>query len=863
MNFKNRIGVLGRMLLFVLVFLGLENSGFSYDWINSNGGDWTTASNWNPAEVPNGAGTEVTFSSTATDAITVNVSGTQTVGSMAWSGLWQLNGGTINLQSGNNTGVSLSVNANSSIRMESVVTASTNENITVSGGGELTIVDASGVTGNWIVANATLATTNTSSTQNKLGTGNIILRDGGILKAGYTADNQWANKNILSDIQVEGNASITCGPDYYCRLVLYGDITGSAGTSITKDGGWPVELRGNNSGFAGNWYLKGDQLQISDANSLGTGTVYYQGAHLLVHKDYAANAIIANDLVISSNVTQYLVGIDQSSSIDSKVTLTGKISGSKNIAINGSTSRVTVTETALQGDNTGFSGNWTINNTIDRGDSRNDPPIVSTDNSNHSKISDADSRFGSGSISLGNGILKAAAANTYIHNNIALLDNLVTNPFQFDGKVLTLTGDLTGSADITLENNTSPGSSASRLRLLDGDHSGFSGDWHLKNTYLVTNAGNVRGKALGTGTIYLEGGAGLVGWSSNSTVSSHNSDTRVSAYIYNDIVVSGTNYLRSDGDTIDDTSTIPNHQVFLGGDISGDGLLIREGGGYKWDIRGNNTQYTGDWLIKSDYLETNNTPTTDGNQPGTDIRFGTGTIYMDGGGIQGSSGAVFSNITVNGGKIGYFRNTSFELSGLVSVDGTLKSTSNLTFRNQLQGTGIIQAPVILESGAILSPGSLGVTNFDGTPVDNVPVGTLTFEGSFTLKPGSTIALDFASVESSDRIILTSDTEMSLDGVMLELNFLEDFDFSKLSYGDSWEVMSGATFGSNALPSLSYDWNVLAQAYEDARLMALIQGNSLYVKAVNAADVPEPSSYFLLLGGLLLGGFFIRKKSTNR
>lgn len=782
--------------------------------------------------------------------------------------------------------------------------------ISLSGGGELTVVDASSFAGNWVVEGAILSVTNIDSSAKTLGTGKILLGTGGQLKSGYLSDSQYGNKYISNDIEVVGKGEIYAADMYYCRLALTGNITGLAGTSITKKGGWPIHIMGNNSGFAGDWYLEGDQLVLHSDNSLGTGTVYFKGAQFLATNAdinstdsekyanaYARNVVIKNDLVLRANLNQYLVGVDGSAAsvAGSKAIIEGNISSDydiRQITIRGMNSRSTVLETVLRGDNTGFLGNWVIDKYIlpETSDvniaSNKIAPIVSTDNTSNVKVETvyngtkkyySDSRFGAGTITLGFGKLRGDATSTYIHNDIKLKDNIPENPFVFEGSVLTLTGNLTDDENntkkvvIALRNGeVTQDNPVSRLRLLDGDNSGFSGDWRLKNTFLVTNAGNVKWKAFGSGTIYLEGGAGLVGYSSTATASTYNS-SRGRAYIYNDIIVSGTNYLRSDGDTVtvsntnSSTSYNANFEVQLAGNISGDGLLIRTGGGYKWEIRGNNAAYTGDWLVQSDYLDTNNTATTEGNSPGVDVRFGSGTLYLDGGGVQGG-GAIFSDITINKGKTGYLRNNDFQLGGQVSVNGTLDTTQKLTFTNALQGTGIMNTTATMAAGSILAPGSIGVTDAYGTAETDTQIGTLTFQRGLTLNPGSEVQIDFAStaVGGHDRILLDTATgyssDVSLDGVTLSINFLDGFNFNTLTYGDTFDILNGATL-DGTLPTLSYDVNVLSRAYEGARLQLLFDSGSLILRAANAADVPEPGSWLLLLTAMLLGVWRLRKPSS--
>lgn len=394
----------------------------------------------------------------------------------------------------------------------------------------------------------------------------------------------------------------------------------------------------------------------------------------------------------------------------------------------------------------------------------------------------------------------------------------------------------------------------------------------MKNVLLVTNAGNKSGEAFGTGTIYLEGGAGIVGWSSYSTASTHN-ENRGDAYVYNNIDVTGVNYFRSDGDVLDGT-TNPNFQITVLGNITGneDAVLVRQGGGYKFSPRGDNSGYAGDWIIRSDYVDSDNTNTKSSKNDATthtDYRFGSGTIYItDGAGIQGGNGtAIYSDVTVNNGQTGNFRNGNPSFYGTLTADGTFASSNTLNIYGELQGRGTVNAAVVMQNDSKLNPGVVGVSQYDLTSyeksaVADQPVGTLTITGPLTMQDGSILNLDFASTTNYDKIQATGN--LSLDGVQVNIDFLDGFNASDIKVGDTFEFIS--TTGTDTSVDIqdilapTYDSAVIADMYYGAQFDLVSTATGLALRAtVDGNMVPEPATWALLVFGFGAGVVVFRKK----
>ncbi|MDZ7617685.1 MAG: PEP-CTERM sorting domain-containing protein, partial [Patescibacteria group bacterium] len=329
-----------------------------------------------------------------------------------------------------------------------------------------------------------------------------------------------------------------------------------------------------------------------------------------------------------------------------------------------------------------------------------------------------------------------------------------------------------------------------------------------------------------------------------------------------------------------------NFQLYLGGSISStdslvttadlSAMLIREGGGYRTSVYGANANYQGNWLLKTDFVDTNNTTITVGNNATThtDARFGSGTIYIQGGGIQGG-GHVYNDITIQTGNTGSFRNNDFNFYGTVSVDGTLRTTSansdELVIRGTLQGAGTIRnAKVTLANGGVLDPGRVGVTYYTESSHTYVPqaddlTGTLTLHGGLDISSGGMINFDILGGADYDKVVLReSSVTYGASPNTTTLNFSDDVDLTnatlQLSFGGDfdWETPSMSlllidTQGTvTGLESATVQYVLAPGAaavgtlpdYMAAALSVTSDGVTLSLRAI-----PEPSSLMLLILGV--------------
>ena len=377
---------------------------------------------------------------------------------------------------------------------------------------------------------------------------------------------------------------------------------------------------------------------------------------------------------------------------------------------------------------------------------------------------------------------------------------------------------------------------------LQGDGSAYTKNWIIDATAsgtslaVISNSTEVVSpnedntyvdKRFGSGTIYLKGSDGTTG--STARLGGSVNATR----IYNPVVASGKVIL-------DDTTG--EQEVHFAGNISGSGT-ITDDVGWTFYLEGDNSAYTGDWYIPGDYCcIVNDGKTASVANPDGDLRFGTGTVYLNGGGIRGlNSGArvyIDADIVVPAGKTGSFRYDSFTLRGTTTVLGTLASdTANgdpiVTFADGglLQGNGTVTSRTIIGEDGILSAGTVGTT------------GALSFSRTLKMAAGSTLALDIFSATDYDQIIVQGVATISPE-ISIDLNQADGYLPKGGTTFDILQVGEGST-----VPS---DWSALLTP-DMAYLFNASFNNGTLTLTADAAAVPEPATWALLVCGLGLFG----------
>jgi hypothetical protein len=156
-------------------------------WVGPNGGDWDTASNWNPVGVPT-AGDDVEIEPTSAETITHSMNQSDSVLSLTTNSNATLNltAGTLNIGAGSSTfsgpitvasGVSMVVAANASVQIPVDQTLTDNGTLSFASGDTLTLpTNCCGSYGQ-IVASGVLNATGTTFS----GGGSIMVNSGGVI----------------------------------------------------------------------------------------------------------------------------------------------------------------------------------------------------------------------------------------------------------------------------------------------------------------------------------------------------------------------------------------------------------------------------------------------------------------------------------------------------------------------------------------------------------------------------------------------------------------------------------------------------------------------------------------------------------
>lgn len=862
----------------VRAYTGAENATYNdfsaaalNVWTNASGGAWEAASNWSGGAVPNGAGALADFSMVnPTAAPTVTVTGAKTVGRLIFGDMdgnsaWTLSGDGLTLSSGA-AGVKsvVTVDSGSSVAINNKL--SSTDDIALNGGGTLALTKASGnsLTGDWYVSGGSVLSTNNHQTytaqktsDEALGSGKIFL-NGGTLYGRKDGTNY--NIRVNNDLVVTGSSTLKSETN--TELYLLGSISGSG--DLTESVTYSLKLYGDNSAYTGNWTMTGDFIwgglktnATPQAGWKGTGD-YSFGSGTITMKNCGLGVLtnggfVMNDIIVpSGNSTSLLKG----ASATYTTNLAGKITGAGTININNNS----VGTTNLLGDNSAFTGTWNLL-----------AYKIVTNNTNAAKVNGGDSRFGSGQINIGftkttangvttvyQGTLAAAAdQNVYVHNNINITHDKTDadyadkklQPFTTpSGSTLTLTGTLTGNADV---HKTDAGT-----LVLAGNGTAYTGDWFITGGKIATSntsssASSGADQRFGTGTIHI----------GNATLSC----TAVSAkYVHSNMEITGPV-------TIDLTN---GYELFLTGNLTGSGTITRAGGDLTFGLSGDNSAFTGNWIIKQDVVKTNNS--NPGAWTGADRSFGSGILYLNGGGLR-TDDTSFIDCDVVFQKGQQMRGNGYTLRGVFALEGGVTANTastnpqpTLTFTNHLIGKGTVNAKSVFQNGSVIAPGdALTVNSTTGDRSITKGVGTLTFNRDVTLNDGTTLEIDMASLTSYDKIVMNVteagySNALDLGGTTLNLNFLDGFNAAGLKMFDAFDVFTGADLTASSLPTLNYDANALANAYDGARLMLAFSDGKLQIQAVNASYVPEPSTWLLLTSALFLLSFhsFLRRRREN-
>lgn len=827
-------------------------------------------------------------------------------------------------------------------------TLSGSDDITVSGGNKL-YLGGTGctLTGNWIVESGTTLVSNNpicnqgTTPDDVLGSGTIYLNSGTLstTQDGKAGINYVYERGVYNNIVVSGNSSLASVGN--TEMFVWGNISGSG--LITESVGYSLRLKGDNSAYTGDWNVTGDWVWAAGTNStraFGTGgKVTVTGGGIALESNTFE---FSNDLeVIGSNNT--LFKGSGTLTISGDITGTGAFNFRKSLNSSGGVDQNSPTVLKLTGNNKAFTGRWNIIGNKNPNEDTYSWHTVFTDNAGTVKETDGDSRFGTGTIYLDYGDLRATGPSAARVSNNIVISNAAR--FSSDGNVeMHYFGNISGSGTIERDGNYSI--------FLHGDNSQFSGTWNLNKDLIVAyNTGQT--EKLGSGdytfgnsTVRFNGGSVRLGVNDlviSADLELHKYDARNSTFVNGNSVTitgkisgestkdfqmwkdatplvkvhgngseftknwnldvskalktvtllsnntgdkvdgadprfgSGTIYLIGGATTSDYAARIGGsangamiyapiaasgnvvftaetgeQEVHFFGDISGSGT-ITDNIGYTFFLKGDNSAYAGDWYIPQDYVCV--TPGMSVHVPEADRNFGSGTVYLNGGGLRtvntSTPVTLDASIVVVSGKTAGVRYGALTFTGDVTVEGTLSSQTGdygdptLTFTDGgiLQGTGHINGRTFVTDGGTLTAGTVGTT------------GTLTLDRTLEMAEGSTLHVDILSPTDYDKIVVSGDAVLS-DAMEIEL-FIQDA--SLLSSGDRFDILQLGN--SSTVPSLNDFASMLSP--ETASLFNVSYANGTLSLTLDGNAVPEPSAWLLMLFGAGFLGVAHKNRKTRK
>ncbi|MBQ9455781.1 MAG: hypothetical protein IJU53_08950, partial [Thermoguttaceae bacterium] len=279
--------------------------------------------------------------------------------------------------------------------------------------------DGHAFSGNWnmhqsYINNGNLAAVYTVTTNNtnaakedggdsRFGTGEIHM--GRVIVSPFAGTNAFIHNSIFFDLDtaatnLDGKIA-TFNIPASSTLTLTGQLSGSYPYKVTGAGmdSSTFSLTGANT-TSGDISFTGVTVNIYDPANFGTSKLILNSAKLLQSRKTASPITLENDIEVAGDVTIQM----QSwvSGVNGGLRLNGKLTGSGSITRNTGNYELTIA-----GDNTGFSGDWHLNN-----------DVTKTTNTTYYDYDGTDHRFGSGIIYIKNGGISTDSAKTYIDNNI-------------------------------------------------------------------------------------------------------------------------------------------------------------------------------------------------------------------------------------------------------------------------------------------------------------------------------------------------------------------------------------------------------------------------------------------------------------
>ena len=224
---------------------------------------------------------------------------------------------------------------------------------------------------------------------------------------------------------------------------------------------------------------------------------------------------------------------------------------------------------------------------------------------------------------------------------------------------------------------------------------------------------------------------------------------------------------------------------------------------------------------------------------------------FDNRGLLNNQGGSIMNrgefVVRQGGSVvgnGSYLQDSWETGVTTRVDGRLAASDITIQAGTLTGSGVLAGPVTL-GGAVVQPGN--------------SAGVLTIDGSLSTG-GSQFFIELAGPTSFDRLAVTGDASFSISQITFRL--LGDY-VPAIGDGYTWLTVGGAASGLGTL-----DWWVekddgaggfyfwAGPNYSPPGMQIAFSGDRI---AFDAAPIPEPETWALLLAGLGVVGFVARRR----
>ncbi len=783
-------------LLIILFFLGWINL-FAETWNIDAAGNWNTASNWDPASVPNSSGATASFDSIITAPRTITVDGTFSVGTLAIdnANAYTLSGGTLNVNgiiniTNTNGNAAHSISSDIVLTSDTTVTQNSTSDVTISG-----TISGSGMR------------------FTKEGSETLVISDSSNSYSGGTTVNagvlQGTPDSIKGDIINNANVTFTnwSGDKEYSN-----SISGTG--SLTKNENSGLTISGTNSYSGGTRMLGGGILSISAENNLGD----VSGDLSLVSGNYLITASFTSNRTINVDGSGASISITPSPGVIFEQA--GTITGTGNVN-EGSLRKFDEGTLVLSGVNDFyvnnfrlFAGTVQVSSDNNLGDTRTDLKLRGgTLNTTASFTSTREYIFEtSGTISVDDGTtltISGTASSTGGFNKSGLGSLVLSGDNTYSGDTTLLEGTLTlahkngaGSGTIAISdgatlglnssisasnNITLAGTSTINIDSGTGTLSGIlssTGNLEKNGSGILSLSGDNTysgGTTLSVGTLTLAhkngAGTGTIAISDGATL---NLNSSISAS--NNITLAGTSTINVDSGT-----------GTLSGILSSTGNLEKNGSG-TLNLSGSNT-YTGTTLISTGTIQTGSTSALSSSSAFTvdaalDVDHsntigslaGSGTVDIATGVTLTAGGdnksTIFSgNITGDGNftKDGIdvlilsgdsdLTGTTTVNRGILDVRGSLSSSNILLGSNgRVKGSGNLGI-LTVNGGTISGNGTYnGIVLNSGTISPGDSVGTINIAGDYSQADGAIYEVEIEG-STSDKIIATGSATIDTGAIL--------------------------------------------------------------------------------------------------